>query len=404
MLVEVFNTREIANGIWLLILVGWAGTLPGVRQSFPNLLCALFQRKLVTSFLSFVLYTTGLVAILHYAGLWSPVLLKDTVLWATCAGPFLLFHSVQSGSDTSSWRRLIAGQVTPLIFLTYLVNTYTFSLGIELVLAPCVALVTCMTVVAEYQKDAKAVAKFGTSLLACIGFVVIAFALQEALVRSNTFVLADALRTIALPVVLSVLTLPCAYAVALWSAYDDLFVRLRCGEEAEGTVFPYARRRMFLKFGLHLEEVRAFTRKNAAELISAASKDDVDHILDRWERDKSVDALPFDPASTPQVRVVRTRIAPFTTAMGVDAQKLFVDWKNVGSVPVKQVWARISAYDHSDVLLQGVGCTRYCIFATDEEKAIVPGKTFVPPDHSGFVLLSWDGKVSRVDVDVLEVR
>lgn len=81
---------------------------------------------------------------------------------------------------------------------------------------------------------------------------------------------------------------------------------------------------------------------------------------------------------------------------------LLIDWENAGSVPIKEIWAAVSAYDDSGNLLKSSSCSRYCIFAVDDEHAVQPGEIYRRPDGTGFVVLPSEGKASRAQVEIVE--
>src|SRR5688572_10306130 len=125
---EVLNTREIAHGIWILILCGWAVPQPEMRKHLKALFSAVFHGKLVVAYVGFALYTACAVFILKATGLWAPNLLKDTIVWFVVSGIALLFSGARSAQEIISWRKILADQVKAALLVEYLVNTYTFPL------------------------------------------------------------------------------------------------------------------------------------------------------------------------------------------------------------------------------------------------------------------------------------
>ena len=74
-------------------------------------------------------------------GIWNRELLKDTVLWSLFSGLALALSGVQTQSDVPTWRSILKNQLKAIILLEFIVNTYTFALWVELLLAPTLVLI-----------------------------------------------------------------------------------------------------------------------------------------------------------------------------------------------------------------------------------------------------------------------
>ncbi len=104
---DIFTTREAAVALWALALVAWAATKPEVRKSVGGGIRAALQWKLLVPFLLIAVYTALAVRGMHTIGLWTPDLLKDTILWFVFSGLALAFSGLQSDLEGSVWRRVL---------------------------------------------------------------------------------------------------------------------------------------------------------------------------------------------------------------------------------------------------------------------------------------------------------
>jgi amino acid permease len=128
------------------------------------------------------------------------------------------------------FREAILNNLKLIAVLEFVSNAYTFSLWIELLLVPSLALIMMLKVVAESNAKTESKYKALDSLLgyilAFIGIVIITIAFYKAIYDHDQFVTIHNLRDFLLPVVLSVLYLPFVYVWALFLAYQYLFVRI----------------------------------------------------------------------------------------------------------------------------------------------------------------------------------
>ncbi len=106
-------------------------------------------------------------------------------------------------------------------------------------------------------------------------------------------------------------------------------------------------------------------------------------------------------------QVVESRLIPFTTANGVQAQMVLIDWKNTGTTPIRVAYADIIAYDGNGVQLSS-SARDYTIYTVaDSRSGISPTRTYTEPDGEGFVLIPPDGpssQATRVEAKITRVK
>ena len=269
---STFTTREVALIIWTLVFFGWVTARRDARKSLGGVLSAALQWKILVPFLLVVAYIALVVLVLHTLGVWTPDLLKDTILWFVFSGVAVAFSGMSLNSDGIHWRRVISGQLKAIVLLEYVVNTYMFALWIELLLVPTLVIVSALDVVVKMDDKHRTMAKLIGALQALFGFTILAFALRQAVSTRDTFSTMETLRAIARAPLLSALLLPVAYLFAIVSVYEQLFIRLAIGPTKDASVVRYAKRKLPLYLGLRPAIVRAFTRQGGARGYSAAGR------------------------------------------------------------------------------------------------------------------------------------
>lgn len=215
----VFSDREIATAIWLGVLLAFALSKKAIREALPDLVKTFFHWKILTSVAVMILYTAGMVCLLHAANFWTVSLLKDTITWLL-SGMGLAVSFVTSHKDEKVFSRIAAGTVKIVVFLEFLVNTYTFSLPVELLLVPFAALIAMMDVVAKADAKYSSVARFTTGLQVVIGLAILAVAVVKAAADFGSLLSIDSIRQVLLAPVLSVLFAPLIYLLLLYARYE----------------------------------------------------------------------------------------------------------------------------------------------------------------------------------------
>jgi hypothetical protein len=278
----IFSSREIASLIWLSALAAWSLTKPAVRSSLRTLAASALGPHISVPIMALAAYAAGEVWLLHRIGFWTEDLTKDTVVWFVATTATVLWLASTVTSETHSIvQRLLADQVATIVLLEYFLNTYTFSLPIELVLQPALAVLAVQRVIGS-QTDSR---RMGTlsAFQALIGFVVFGAALHQAWSTHTGFDAAATLRSIALPPLLSILFMPAAYVLLLYTVYDTMFSGLHHGLGADGTFPRKARRLLICHFRFSLRRAAAFVRGRKRELRQARDIESVGALI-RLER------------------------------------------------------------------------------------------------------------------------
>lgn len=263
----VLTNRELANAIWLGVGLAAAACAKPVRASLGELFNAATHPRLVLAVLALADYSLACALVLKKVGFWHRDMWKDSVLWFVCAGIFLAFSGVVRPKD-SIWSRTLRGQLKAVVILEYLAASYTFSLLVELILTPLLAILGGFSASREKRN-----ARIGTIGLSVAGFAVLTNAFHQVLVSSSVFDWSSAARSVLLGPVLSVMLVPCVFVFDLWGAYENLFTKLRVMSGRDSRFVRHAKLRLFRALGPRPNVVRAFTSRHAFGLVDATTAD-----------------------------------------------------------------------------------------------------------------------------------
>src|SRR5690606_10410525 len=86
LLLETFNTRELAALTWILIAICLAMFKSSLRRSIFGVIKALFIWKFIIIYALAFAYIWFIVIQLEKLGLWNLFLLKDTIYWSVLSG------------------------------------------------------------------------------------------------------------------------------------------------------------------------------------------------------------------------------------------------------------------------------------------------------------------------------
>lgn len=281
-ILELFNSREIAAGAWLAVVLIVVTFLLGPRQILAVLLDILQSVVLFVLVTLACAYLTSAVYGLLKIGFWEPTLLKGTIFWAILSGSVLIFRSLGSKGADVTFGSFLRDNLKVIVIIEFLVSSYTFSLVFELIMWPILVALVAANALLESQEQYEAPAKFTSACLVIFGWVVIVQAAWRALADLGDFATTLTLREFLLPLVLSLLLLPFIYLSQVFSCYDTIFRRLSLSLELQknSSLKSYARWRIIRICGLDTAKLRQLCGSNEVRLMQIRSKEDVDSLLE----------------------------------------------------------------------------------------------------------------------------
>lgn len=214
---QIFNSREIATILWLLVILVFALTKPDVRNSLASLVKA--ASKLWVVFVASILYTSACVFLLCQLNLWSLSLLKVTILWFF-GWALIALANFSSMEKKKVVQKLLLELLGLTAIVSFLTNFYTFPLILEIALIPIATFIVITPLLLREQKHDNVKMLFGR-LSVLLGLSVLLINGVKAINNLSEFASSSTLYEFALPVILSLLFLPFVYALNLYSNYQQ---------------------------------------------------------------------------------------------------------------------------------------------------------------------------------------
>jgi hypothetical protein len=309
---NVLTNREIAALFWLTIFVTYAAVKnKDVGSSFIHLVRALGRFKILLPLLLFAANVAGSAWLASLIGLWECSLLKETVIWFVLSGTALLFRSMNASTDEDFFRRTVLDTVGISVFLEFFMNVTSFSLGIELVLQPFLALLVMMNAFASHQEQYAPVRKpIGVFLFFVLISLIVATALE---IHQNWSDLdpGQLFRSFGLSIWLTIAALPFMYLFALFAGYELAFMRMGFANNRNPLS---ATSRLALLVGLNgrIRDVHALTGKWAGDIAKAPTFGLALQRVRNYRRNRSRRAA--------EEQEQRDRLVRFAGVDGIDAE------------------------------------------------------------------------------------
>lgn len=277
------NNREIAMLVWMGIALVWMLKRTEIRQSLASVIRSLVQPRILLTLGGFMAWVAGCAWIAAQIGLWESSLVNESVYWFLATGFVLYFGAAKLSKGEGSIRQM-AGQVLTLSLLFEVtVNLVVMPLWIEIWFLPLITALVALQVFTEGKEEFAPGKMLIDVVVAGIGFALLAFVAISLIVDPDQLNLVQLARTVALPVWLTLLSLPFIYLLGLWAAYELAFTRIdifaRDKEHARR-----AKRAMVKRFHFRAGQVGRFHGRWQRQLIEAVADGEPEEVLKDFQR------------------------------------------------------------------------------------------------------------------------
>ena len=265
------NNREWATLLLLSALLIWFLLDRKRRSSIQPHIRALFNaflhKKILAAVLSMVLYISLTVFALERVGIWNAAShLKDTILWTITVAFAMVIGINKVQKEGQFFKTTVIDTIRLTIVLEFVVALYPFSLFGEIVLLSLLASIGMLRAVSEMKQEYLPVKKLSGWALSFLGIVIL-WHTGRSLLADDSFFSSAWLTELLLPPLLTILFLPFIYLLALFVAYEVIFVRLSF-QNRSSNLIGYAKRRIILGFGFNLRKLLAWSRRHSILKIS----------------------------------------------------------------------------------------------------------------------------------------
>ncbi len=283
---EILSNREISTAIWLLIFFVWVFAKKEVRSSFSAVLDAFFNRKILIPIGLLILHTLLIVWFLKQVGMWESNQTKNTILWFICVAFVSLFRLPKIADDRNYFKNAITDNLKIIVVLEFLVTFYTFSLIIELIFVPFMAILGALLAYSQTDEKYALVEKLINRLAIIIGIAIIVYTIDRLLTNFDEFAQIQTFYDFSLPIILSILLLPLIYIFHVYMTYEGVFIGMEFSIKDE-ELRKYAKRTSVIKYHLNIHTLKRWADALNRKTISCTS--DIDELhkdISRLEKEE----------------------------------------------------------------------------------------------------------------------
>ena len=224
-----FSNRELALLIWLIIVLVYSLIKDKWRCYLKRIITSAFALKLVIVYITLIIYAFVIILLLYLTNIWEICLLKDTIIWLLFSALATAFTLINI-KNFSYFTGLIKSNITVTAIVQFIINLYSFSLAIELIMLPIIVFTTALSAYSEYYtkngQDYHKVHSCLNILLSIIGIVYLGFTFYKAIIGFDSINWIDISQQLMLPIILAILFIPYYWLLALYINYEKIFVAI----------------------------------------------------------------------------------------------------------------------------------------------------------------------------------
>lgn len=257
---SIFSSREIVAASLITIVIIFAVSHKSIRPSVVSVIRAALSKQIVFPFLLMNAYAGLLTFLFSLSSFWKWYYLKDIIIWVLFVGTPICFNAALKDRDAYYFRHIITDNIKLAVFVEFLISTFTFPILVEFLLQFILLFLGMLQVYAGAREEYASTKKLTDWLLAIIGLFVLVYSLIEATRTYAELDLIDLLVSFITPLVFSVLYLPVAYLLAVYSEYQILFVRMSFKEPKDYKIQKTHRMKTLKACGLSLKKLDLFQK------------------------------------------------------------------------------------------------------------------------------------------------
>lgn len=254
------NNRELATVIWIVILFTCLFYYHrDVRDSFCNVIKCFFDKKILFVVALSAIWMSIGVFILYKMNAWQWNNIKTTLTWFAFSIVTMIIGVSKAEDKKKYFLSLFKENINISVFLTFVIELYSFSFFIEFIMIPISVL---LSVYINYNVLSKDNVKVRLLINIAFVFWVVAYFLHSiylSISLFNTDWLLINLIELFLPVILSLIFIPFLYILSIYMEYERVFSSLKIHFNND-ELFKYAKKLSLKSFKLNVDYLRRWNR------------------------------------------------------------------------------------------------------------------------------------------------
>lgn len=256
-----FDNRQLALILWIFLILFWAMQNINMRDSLKALVKTLLVKPILVGTFFMVSYISIIVLFLYKVDIWDKTQLNATLIWGITSAFSMFFKLRKINEDKIFFKKAIIENFKLTVLIDFIVNLNVFSLWFELIFIPCTFVLGVIIAMSNRDEKYKSVEKLLNGVAIFLGFSLIIYSSWQMYIHFDEFFTLQKLRDFFVPILLSILYLPFIYLFVLYSAYEEVFIRLQFVIKDQ-SLHSYAKYLLITHFIFHKDLLHVWLKKS----------------------------------------------------------------------------------------------------------------------------------------------
>ncbi|MCE5221389.1 MAG: hypothetical protein LLF98_09050 [Clostridium sp.] len=285
---ETFNNRELATAFWISMFLIYILLKKDTRVSLFNIIKCALEKKLIIWYITMVVYYLGIVFILIKCGYWEKRLLKDTIVWFVTIGLIWCGKAIGTAKDFSYFKKHLKSNIRLMIILQFILNLYTFSFIVEVVLMIGMTILTLFIVFLDKNEElqnqnSKKLKKLLTIIQSFIGLYMLFYSIREIVINISSIIVKDKIKDISLPVILSCMFMLYIYLSCIYASYEQLFARVSLKKTIDDRIRFFLKVRIIIFCNINIKRINCFIERSNIMRSYVRNKKEVQELIHNYK-------------------------------------------------------------------------------------------------------------------------
>lgn len=256
-----------------------------VRELLLSVVKAFFRIKILGSFFLFTGYTAMWVVLGQRIGIWSGLLIKETVLWYLVAGFPMLLQLDEAMRNGHYFRRILLGLFGASLILNFFIGLYIFELVVEIVLFPVSTFIALLAAFTGANARYASQKRFWAFLLFLIATWLLLVTARNINEQRDSLEVVELAQSLLLEIWLPIVSLPFVYLWFPTVNYETVFMRM-CFFNGKRPTSLRIKITVLLGLNVRVREVHSLNGVRAKRIATAPTFSEARRAVEGFRRDQ----------------------------------------------------------------------------------------------------------------------
>lgn len=286
---DLFTTREIVALIYLTPFVVILIINMKARNAAYKVIQVACRYQIIIPFVILLLYAAILILGMTFFPFWKWMYLKDIIIWLLFVGVPMCFNATGQKLENQYFKNMVMDNIKLVALVEFFFNTFTFNFVTEFLLQIFLFFLLLLYEVSTTKNEYHDVKEILDIVLSIVGILLFLKTLHTAIVTYPGYDVTGLIVSLLIPLIFSLLYVPVAYLLALFSRYQLLFIRMRFKKDDNWKTIARYKAITICLCGLSIKKIAEFEEMCTKRVYIKMGKEEFSELVYDYQQRKKVE-------------------------------------------------------------------------------------------------------------------